>query len=383
MKKYISLICCVLLLLSLSGCNKSGEDANLVNEENFDSSVASDVVESSGGSLYSLSDYGADFKTVSNQRFEFSLKIPNSWTTVDTSSNGDGFIINFSGNKNDIRAYGSYDVSLFGLDGYLDFCSSIYKDIREFVFADGNSGYIMEDDYVIEFVAHDYYSTLNFYIDYSEDPAWYENNKDLIFKIGASLMFSISDFSSSESSESVYMNFVNSKEWAKDDPYLSGNYYDTDLEVTNYKIFDLDNDGVSELWIEAYEYAQSWSYGISGFYALEAGEIVLLLSGNISGGSMGGDCIATRYDTQSSKHVVGKVGHVGGFGGIYEYQEYYNYSNGKITLICDFAYEENGSGGDNVKNDYYVDGFSTTKDKYDKVAGRFKEVTDSRYSLNQ
>jgi len=66
MKKYISLICCVLLLLSLSGCNKSGEDANLVNEENFDSSVASDVVESSGGSLYSLSDYGADFKTVSN-----------------------------------------------------------------------------------------------------------------------------------------------------------------------------------------------------------------------------------------------------------------------------------------------------------------------------
>jgi hypothetical protein len=383
MKKFIALICCVLLLLSLSGCNKSGEDANLVNEENFDSPVASDVVESSGGSLYSLSDYGADFKTVSNPRFEFSLKIPNSWTTVDTSSNGDGFIMNFSGNKNDLRAYGSYDVSLFGLDGYLDFCSSMYKDISEFVFADGNSGYIMEDDYVIEFVAHDYYSTLNFYIDYSEDPAWYESNKDLIFKIGASLMFSNSDYSSSESSESVYMNFVNSKEWAKDDPYLSGNYYDTDLEVTNYKIFDLDNNGVSELWIETYEYAQRGSYGISGFYTLEAGEVVLLLSGNMSGGSMGGDWIATRYDTQSSKHVVGKVGHVGGFGGTYEYEEYYNYSNGKISLICDFAYEEYGSGGDNVETEYFVDGFSTTKDKYEKTAGRFTEVTDLRYSLDR
>jgi tetratricopeptide (TPR) repeat protein len=129
----------------------------------------------------------------------------------------------------------------------------------------------------------------------------------------------------------LYYQFMNSRQWAED--YRLGDYVGTtDIEITAYKIFDFDDNGTNELWLEAYAYDYR-PRGISGFYTIEGGQVKNLLIGNLSGGSIGGDWVAVRFDAQTGNHLIGLEGFAGGFGGNSSWGEYFEYVNGQISGV--------------------------------------------------
>ena len=54
---------------------------------------------------------------------------------------------------------------------------------------------------------------------------------------------------------------------------------------------------------------------VSGFYTIVKGEVVPLLQGHVTGGSMGGTHVAFVYNQETSEFFVALLGHAGGFGG--------------------------------------------------------------------
>jgi len=104
-----------------------------------------------------------------------------------------------------------------------------------------------------------------------------------------------------------------------------------------------------------------------------------LLVGEISGGSIGGDCVITAYDTLNSRHVLGVAGYVGGFGGEAEYVTYYDYSCGTLVKVASF--ESVVYFDDDEYKEYNVNEKAASKEQYEETAERFIEPTEPLYCL--
>jgi len=135
----------------------------------------------------------------------------------------------------------------------------------------------------------------------------------------------------SSEDEDIYYEFMQSGEWKGDEVWLDeGNLEGQGIEITAYKIFDFDGDGVKELWLEAYD-NEFRRHAYSAFYKIEDGQVKRLLYGVLSGGSMGGDWVTVRYDTYTEKHLLSLIGSFGGFGGRSSTGKYYEYENGELN----------------------------------------------------
>ena len=141
---------------------------------------------------------------------------------------------------------------------------------------------------------------------------------------------------------SLYLAFLESSDWVWVDCHqCCGRVQSTwrdDWRITDKTIFDFDGDGVPDLWFRAVwgedEFiSPRWSNSITGFATIVDGEVVLLLSGYTTGGSIGGDFITSAYDQETSEYVIVVHSFVGGFGGIFNGSRFYSMQNGKLTRL--------------------------------------------------
>lgn len=120
MKKLTYLLSISLFFLSCSSSNNknvqnndistSNQEQTIAEEqnnkvENFDLEVGEDETEPN----YKTAADNNDYKLFTNQRFHFSVEIPNKWKALDKSKNGDGYYIYFitpSKQEIDIRVFG-------------------------------------------------------------------------------------------------------------------------------------------------------------------------------------------------------------------------------------------------------------------------------------
>jgi|GEM_PF-5832318 len=174
-----------------------------------------------------------------------------------------------------------------------------------------------------------------------------------------------------------YEAFLKSGQWA----LLQDGAWDLlerDFELTAYKVFDFDGDGVDELWLEA-----SKSDGFdkhSGFYTIENAQIKELLSGYLSSGSSGGDYVAMYYDAQTQQHLAGLVGNTNGFDRFAIYGTYYEYKNGQLREVLDLTLT---SGYEEIDSEtvYTVNGKQTTEEEHNQAYARLTKPTDKKFLL--
>ena len=179
-------------------------------------------------------------------------------------------------------------------------------------------------------------------------------------------------------SEKLLADYVESGQWLSDYHEQSDGFYDSELEITASKIFDFDGDGISELWLEAYENSVMWGWGITGFYTVLDGEVTTVLSGEVSGGSIGGDRVVTSYDALLERHVLGKIGTVGGFGGQNTYSFYYDYAEGALTELTSF---EATVYWDEDEYECVVNENEASLEQYVAMESRFTEPVDEHFIL--
>ena len=157
--------------------------------------------------------------------------------------------------------------------------------------------------------------------------------------------------------------------------------------VTDKKIFDFD--GVPNLWFRAVWSEEDfisprWSGSITGFATVEAGEVVLLLSGYTSGGSIGGDFVAFGYYAETSEYVIVLRSFSGGFGGNYIGASIYSVRAGGLTRLHQIAYtyfwaSHHGGEGEHI---FEVNGERVCYDVYAQIANRVEARDFPPYRRN-
>ena len=206
--------------------------------------------------------------------------------------------------------------------------------------------------------------------------------------------------------EKIYTEYMESAQWQ--DEYEPQDEYEsdiTDFKITTSKVFDFDDNGIPELWLHA---ESSNELGLGGparrdiFCTIEGSNVIQLLSGYKSGGSMGGSEIAVYYDTKTLTHVICKEGYAGGFGGSLWWTEVYDFSNGSITEVTQYEGidqiarnyvdgeldnpgwyypSDREIGGQALFTVYYVDGEQVQKETYDRVSNRFTAPINEGFKL--
>jgi hypothetical protein len=211
--------------------------------------------------------------------------------------------------------------------------------------------------------------------------------------------------SAESNAQEIYYEFMRSKEWRNDDWDLYWFAPDTEHEITSYKIFDFDGNGVYDLWIEMEDDTGFRPAGISAFYTIEDGQVKRLLDGSLSGGTMGGDWITTAYDSQTGEHLIGVTGYMGGFGGRNNWSRYYRYINGELSRafsISEMSQVEINYSDDELADDtlfyveddspfgssdgrfitvYRVNDVQVTREVYEQMKARINSPIDERYIL--
>jgi tetratricopeptide (TPR) repeat protein len=219
-----------------------------------------------------------------------------------------------------------------------------------------------------------------------------------------SILLTLADY------EKIYTQYMDSKQWQVDyepqDEYESTDM--ADYKITAHKIFDLDGNGIPELWFHA-EASDEFA-GPRGperrdfFCAIQDSRVIQLLSGYISGGSIGGDEISILYDTEEQTHVVCKTGYAGGFGGSMSWIETYHYADGIISkdmgysvltqIASNYAdgelddpnlyYEDSGMtvGNEPTFTVYKVNDVQVKRDVYEKTDSRFTDPITDEFKLD-
>ena len=193
-------------------------------------------------------------------------------------------------------------------------------------------------------------------------------------------------------SEAVLIEYMDSGQWLVDllgpdieDEWglFAGEEPETcELEITNFKIFDFDGDGINELWLEAYEDSVTWSWGMSGFYAVVDGEVKNLIIGQQTGGSLGGDYVVMGYDIANKRHIIMKSGFVSFVDeprGQITYSSYYDYFNGELRFIA--ALENTFYVDEKIPREYFVDVMPVSEEEYFDMEARFREPIDPLYYM--
>jgi len=152
--------------------------------------------------------------------------------------------------------------------------------------------------------------------------------------------------------------------------------------ITDKNIFDFDGDGVLDLWFRAVGgerdfISPRWSSSITGFATIKDDEVVLLLSGYTTGGSIGGDFVAFGYDQETLEYVIILNGFAGGFGGNSSSSRIYSMRNGELTKlywishIYFWASHHNGE----EKHIFRVNGEDVCYEVYAQIVNRFIHVS--------
>ena len=153
-------------------------------------------------------------------------------------------------------------------------------------------------------------------------------------------------------------------------------------EITAKRIFDFDGNGTLDLWFRA-EDTNSSIEVITGFATIVDGQVMLLLSGYASGGSIGGTFVTSAYNQETSEHVITRRGLIGGFGGRVHYADFYSMENGELTLLYSIWHESHWpAGGGEVEEIFKVNSEEVSDEVYNQIAGKFIAPIDDYFVLN-
>jgi len=138
----------------------------------------------------------------------------------------------------------------------------------------------------------------------------------------------------------LYKDFLESREWCWMEDDEGYGFRETNFNITEYKIFDFDGDGVPELWLWAYYSSDFFFQSIYGFYTILNGSVVQLLHTSKPYPSSG-FWISTKYNKESGNYVIEKEGKTYDYNiedYIYE-TTFYNMANGKLEVTEIFGGE--------------------------------------------
>lgn len=121
---------------------------------------------------------GEQQHSIMNPRFRFALTMPNTWKAFDRSANGDGYFIDCGNPAIDIRVYGRYEVVPIEEEQSGD----------AFAFASGQTGWALQSPG--ESIHYFYLADeriITFYVGYEDDEQWYDEHRDALALIAATL----------------------------------------------------------------------------------------------------------------------------------------------------------------------------------------------------
>lgn len=183
----------------------------------------------------------------------------------------------------------------------------------------------------------------------------------------------------------MYTAFLESGDWAVIPNMQAGGYLtinpDGLFEITGTSILDFDGDGVLDLWFRAESVRRRCRFTnsavITGFATIVDGEVVQLLHGYITGGSIGGTFVTARFNTETSEHLIMRGYFSGGWGGRSSGANLYSMHNGELTLEYWFErrhYMETIH--EEAKELFWVNGEEVSEDDYNQFTSRFEWPSD-------
>lgn len=126
------------------------------------------------------------YKTAYNEVFDFWFDLPEDWKAVDRSESGDGYYIISDAPDMDIRVYGVMKDT--AEEEYYQKLSGKNGKIEDFTFNDGEPGKkIQNTNSRTYFVRVDGDTYICFYVNFKNDPSWYEKNIDELTNIAMSI----------------------------------------------------------------------------------------------------------------------------------------------------------------------------------------------------
>lgn len=173
----IIVILCIAIFASCTGSEEppvSSENASSLAEI---SSSAQDEAGEGEAEYYS----DGDSKSFGNARYNFWITIPQEWRAFDRSGNGDGYFIECGNPDIDMRVFGG---------NYLPELEDTNKIAGEaFLFDSGVQGFADADDDTLtwSYISEVENNVISFYIDYSNDPAWFSEHEETVMTVAKSL----------------------------------------------------------------------------------------------------------------------------------------------------------------------------------------------------
>jgi len=173
----------------------------------------------------------------------------------------------------------------------------------------------------------------------------------------------------------AYYDFMRSDEWKKVEFGEGDSYIDEELEYVEYILVDIDANGSKELWFESKAWGSIYPHGASGIYSVDKnGEVIKIISGYETGGSIGGDRVSLVYDTFADSYAIALNGHVGGFGGTAAYYIYYKYDGSTVEGITGLM----ESTINDITN-YSIDDEECSREEFDELSLRFSAPEYDQY----
>ena len=195
----------------------------------------------------------------------------------------------------------------------------------------------------------------------------------------------------------LYTAFLESDDWVWVNCPQSGEFININnaghYEITGKKILDFDGDGVLDLWFMAESINRTNDFisvivrngteVISGFATIVDGEVVLLIKGYVTGGSIGGTFVSSAYNQRTSKHVIKYQGHAGGFGGRANWARYYSMQNGELTQLYSIWHEYYWATEQRqTEETFAVNGEDVSEEFFMQIARNFIAPVDEYYILS-
>ena len=142
-----------------------------------------------------------------------------------------------------------------------------------------------------------------------------------------------------------------------------------------YKIFDMDGNGIPEMLIyaSAPQLGGSHLMSMSCFCIIENNEISFVLSGSTTDGSMGGTTISMVKRKDSGELQIAKSLKVGGFGGDMLKNHYYSYRDALLKEEK-FISKTTYFNADNGTDEYIIDGSSVSVDEVDRQLAEYEWI---------
>ena len=210
---------------------------------------------------------------------------------------------------------------------------------------------------------------------YSHYKIVFENNSKVLSETPFAYEVSEVSYIDLDDNYSLYYDFMETDEWKFANGEGSENgFIDDSFEYVDYILVDVDNNGVEELWVESSEWNPMFPHSVSGLYTIINGEVIRVISGYETGGSIGGNKLKLFYDTFTDSYVPTLQGHIGGFGGSAVYCAFYKYNGPKAEEIVHIMEETI-----NDITTYYIDGEKCSEEDYREMSARFTEPEYDQY----